>query len=97
MLGVTIQGLTDRGVKAIEQHIAEKKALSGLQRKQYTLLFKETLISENPYMLEILIRPKAVRLVMEFRDLKKRIEEALFKNGAAKNDFIIREYREDLE
>lgn len=93
---LTIQTLNDQGKKALQQHMTERAKLSKFhpQRIMYNKLFEETVISEDPFMLQIKIKSLALAQNMKFKDLKAQIEEALKNNKACPEDYIIREVKE---
>lgn len=78
-----IQALTDKGKIAIEQHLSESN-------RKKKLVFTQEVISEDPYILEIRLRPVFAKMV-RFEDLKRPIMEAMAQNGATDEDYLINE------
>lgn len=88
-----IQALTDKGKEAIQQHMLERNKLSRFnpQRIMYEKFFSEEIISQDPFILEVEIKNSALSRAIRFEDLKSRIEEAMAKNGAEPEDYLINE------
>jgi len=90
---LVIQALNEQGKKAIKQHMQEREKLSNFhpQKIMYKKLFQETIISDSPFVLQIKIKNPALSSLVKFKDLRAQIENALIKNKACPEDYIIRE------
>lgn len=83
---------TSAGELAILQHLEEKELLSAKKRKKYDELYKEKIVSQHPFTLEILVHPQLSN--MRFSDVKVHVLKIMVENGASESDVEVVEVGE---
>jgi len=88
---ILIQALNESGKESLRVHVEERMKLSKFspQKIMYNKLFEESVISDEPYILQVKVKSLVLANSIEFADLKLQMEKALIKNGASSNDFNI--------
>lgn len=86
-----ITALNDKGKIAIDKHIYETLSTSRVKKMILRKMgYKQEIVNERPYTLRIEINNPTYRNMLELRDFKIRIIEALKLNGADENqDYTI--------
>jgi len=87
MNGIRIIAVTDKGAKAIKQHYDESTKEKRSHRIMFKALgWKQTVISENPYTLELELTNRRLRAVVQDKHIISVIKETLKENGANDDD-----------
>lgn len=88
---LSIMAMNEQGRQAILKHMLERAKLSKFspQKVMYNKFFEETIISEKPFTLQVRVKNKTLAKDIRYKDFKMRIEEALLKNDACPEDYMI--------
>lgn len=90
MKKVLIQSITEKGRKALQQHLKEMRNLSFKQRMIFKAAgFKQEVISESPLTLCLTMKNYHSNLPHYIQLVLGEIKKALKQNGADEEDFLI--------